>query len=393
MQEVTETHNMVKRVKMQIRLFKPSVGQEELSNIRLVFDRAWLGLGPLVAEFEKEWSEYLNVSSSVGVNSGTAALHLALMAYGFRPGSKVLVPAITFVSTATAVLYNHLKPVFVDVDPDTLSISMRDLETKLDSKCVALIPVHFGGHPVPMEQLMEIAKRHRLAVIEDCAHCAGGAYKGKKLGTWGDIGCFSFEEKKCMTTGDGGMLSSDAVDLIEPVRAYRWVGIDKDTWRRSAGYTDTQSLDVRHWYYEVSKLGYKYNMNDLMAAIGLAQLKKLDRMNERRRVIIRRYLDGIKDCQQIRPLLPYALQDAAYWIFGVRCNRRDDLIAHLKQKGIATGVHYMPIPLHPLFRSYDKAIPAAKQVWQTILTLPLFPDLTDVEVDYVVDALCEFDRQ
>jgi perosamine synthetase len=378
---------------MQVRLFKPSVGEEELANIRSVFDRAWLGLGPLVVQFEKEWSEYLNVPSSVAVNSGTAALHLALTAYGFQPGSKVLVPAITFVSTATAALYNSLEPVFVDVDPDTLSMSMEDLERKVDSKCVAVIPVHLGGHPVPMERLMAIAKHHRLAVIEDCAHCAGGLYKGRKLGTWGDIGCFSFEEKKCMTTGDGGMLSSAHVDLIEPLRAYRWVGIDKDTWKRSADYTNAGSLDACHWYYEVAVLGYKYNMNDLMAAIGLAQLKKLDWMNEHRRAIIRRYLDGIKDCQQIRPLLPYLLQDATYWIFGVRCHKRDDLIIHLKQKGIATGVHFMPIPLHPLFRKYDNAIPVAKQVWQTILTLPLFPDLTDAEVDYVIDALLEFDRR
>jgi perosamine synthetase len=130
-----------------------------------------------------------------------------------------------------------------------------------------------------------------------------------------------------------------------------------------------------------------------MAAIGLAQLKKLDWMNERRRAIIQRYLDGIKDCQQIRPLLPYVLQDATYWIFGVRCHRRDDLIIHLKRKGIATGVHFMPIPLHPLFRRYDNAIPVAKQVWHEILTLPLFPDLTNAEVDYVIDALLEFDRR
>jgi perosamine synthetase len=378
---------------MQVRLFKPSVGEEELANIRSVFDRAWLGLGPLVVQFEKEWSEYLNVPSSVAVNSGTAALHMALTAYGFQPGSKVLVPAITFVSTATAALYNCLEPVFVDVEPDTLSMSMEDLERKVDNKCVAVIPVHLGGHPVPMEHLMKIAKHHRLAVIEDCAHCAGGVYKGRKLGTWGDIGCFSFEEKKCMTTGDGGMISSAHVDLIEPLRAYRWVGIDKDTWKRSANYTNAGSLDARHWYYEVAVLGYKYNMNDLMAAIGLAQLKKLDWMNERRRAIIQRYLDGIKDCQQIRPLLPYVLQDATYWIFGVRCHRRDDLIIHLKRKGIATGVHFMPIPLHPLFRRYDNAIPVAKQVWHEILTLPLFPDLTNAEVDYVIDALLEFDRR
>lgn len=378
---------------MQIRLFKPCVGEEELANIRSVFERGWLGLGPLVDQFEKEWSHYIGAKSSVGVNSATAALHLAVSAFHLPPGRKVLVPAMTFASTATAVLYNQLVPVFVDIDPDTLSISLDDLQRKITTDCVAVLPVHMGGHPVPMQQLNEIAKQHNLAVIEDCAHCAGGVYKGKKLGTWGDIGCFSFEEKKCMTTGDGGMLSSNRPDLVEPLRADRWVGIDKDTWKRSAGYTATGAQDSKHWYYEIAVLGYKYNMNDLMAAIGLAQLKKLDQMNARRRQIIRRYLTGIADCEDIRPLLPYSLEDSSYWIFGVRCEQRDDLILHLKQKGIATSVHYMPLPMHPLFKEFNGRIPNAERVWKTMITLPLFPDLTDEEVDYVVDALCAFERQ
>jgi perosamine synthetase len=378
---------------LQIRLFKPSVGEDELANIREVFQRAWLGLGPLVAQFEREWSDYIGAKSSVGVNSATAALHLALTAFGFRPGKKVLVPAITFASTAAAVLYNQLEPLFVDVDEDTLSISLDDLNRKITPDCVAVMPVHMGGHPVRMELLMALAREHHLAVIEDCAHCAGGSYGGRKLGIWGDIGCFSFEEKKCMTTGDGGMLSSNRPDLIEPLRAHRWVGIDKDTWKRSAGYTCSENLDARHWYYEVSVLGYKYNMNDLMAAIGLAQLKKLDAMNKRRGVIIERYVEGIKDCCRIQPLLPYSLNGSAYWLFGVRCDRRDDLIIWLKRRGIATGVHYMPLPLQPLFANYGGEIPVARQVWQTIVTLPLFPDLRDDEVDYVVDALREYDRR
>ncbi|RPI78057.1 MAG: DegT/DnrJ/EryC1/StrS family aminotransferase [Desulfobacteraceae bacterium] len=377
---------------MQIRLFKPHVGPDEMENIRKVFERAWLGLGPLVEEFEQAWSVYIGVPSSIGVNSATAALHLALTAYRFPPGSKVLVPAITFISTALAALYNHLEPVFVDVDPETLSLCLQDLQRKIDKKCVAIIPVHLGGHPVPMDRLMPIARVNRLIVIEDCAHCAGGSYRGRKLGTWGDIGCFSFEEKKCMTTGDGGMISALDSAIIEPLRAYRWVGIDKDTWKRSTDYIDAKTLDARHWYYEVAVLGYKYNMNDLMAAIGLAQLKKLDWMNSRRLALIQRYLDGIKSCRGIRPLWPYEFQDASYWIFGVRCAQRDELMIHLKQKGIASGVHFLPLPLHPLFRSHLEAIPVAKRVWQTMLTLPLFPDLTEEEVDYIIDALIEFDR-
>ncbi len=375
---------------MQIRLFKPSVGQEELDNIRGVFDRAWLGLGPLVSEFENEWTRYIGSAASVGVNSATAALHLAVAAFGFKPGAKVLVTAMTFVASATCILYNQLEPVFVDIDPETLSMSLEDLERKATKDCVAIVVVHFGGHPAPMERITEFAKSHNLKIIEDCAHCAGGEYRGRKLGTWSDIGCFSFEEKKSMTTGDGGMICSNDPQLIEPLRAMRWIGIDKDTWKREAKYTRTALDDPRHWHYEVAVLGYKYNMNDLMAAIGLAQLKKLDRMNQRRRELIRRYLDGILDLKHISPLLPYSLEGSSYWLFGVRYHDRDRLILYLKRHGIATGVHYMPVPMHPLFSEYRNDTPVVDEVWPTMITLPLFVDMANEEVDYVVNALHNF---
>ncbi|MFC1488304.1 DegT/DnrJ/EryC1/StrS family aminotransferase [Thermodesulfobacteriota bacterium] len=375
---------------MQVRLFKPSVGKEELENIRDVFDRAWLGLGPLVGRFEEEWCDYIGSKSAIAVNSGTAALHLALAAYGFKPGLKVLVPAITFASTATAVLYNQLEPIFVDVDRDTLSISFEDLDRKVTKDCVAVMAVHMGGHPVPMDRLMGFAKLHKLAVIEDCAHCTGGEYKGKKLGTWGDFGCFSFEEKKCMTTGDGGMLVSDHEDLLERARPQRWVGIDKDTWKRAGSYTDTEA-DAKHWYYEISDLGYKYNMNDLSAAIGLAQLRKLESMNQQRRNIINTYLEGIQQLKKIRPLLPYDTNNGVYWIFGIRCETRDELIIFLKKRGIATGVHYMPLTMHPLFKPFMNSTPIANEVWKTMITLPLFPDLSNNEINYVIEKLWEFE--
>ena len=377
---------------MQVRLFKPSVGQEELNNIKEVFEAAWLGLGPKVAEFERAWTDYIGTATSVAVNSGTAALHLAVGAFGFKPGSKVLVTGLTFVSSATCILYNQLVPVFIDVEPETLSMSLEDMERKLTKDCVAIVVVHYGGHPVPMDKILDFAMVHGLKVIEDCAHCPGGEYLGRKLGTWSDIGCFSFEEKKGMTTGDGGMLVTNDPDLIEPLRANRWVGIDKDTWRRAAQYTKTDAVDSRHWYYEVSVLGYKYNMNDLAAAIGLAQLHKLDQMNQRRSELIVRYLDGIKELSNIRPLLKYNLDRASYWLFGVRCNSRDDLIMCLKSKGIATGVHYMPLKEHPLFAPYGSDTPLIDHIWPSIITLPLFADMTMIEVNYVLESLREFDE-
>ena len=378
---------------MKVRLFKPHLGEDELAKIKEAFDRAWIGLGPNVREFEEEWSRYIGCRSSIGVNSATAALHLALTSFQFEEGSKVLVPDITFASTATTVLYNRMTPVFVDVDPETITISLEDLERKYTVDCKAVIPVHFGGHPVAMDRLMEFAANKNLAVIEDCAHSAGGWYKGKRLGTWGDIGCYSFEEKKCMTSGDGGMICSNDEDLISPLNAYRWVGIDKDTWKRAARYTDQVDPDTRHWYYEIAVLGYKYNMNDLSAAIGLVQLQKLDWMNSRRSAHIKRYLEGIENCRSIKPLLPYDPSSNVYWIFGVRCDKRDDLILHLKSREIASGVHYMPLTLHPLFKPYENGCSTAHEIWETFVTLPLFVDLQDEQIDYVVDALCEFDKK
>ncbi|HNR40752.1 MAG TPA: DegT/DnrJ/EryC1/StrS aminotransferase family protein [Bacteroidales bacterium] len=377
---------------MNIRLFKPSVGEEELANIREVFERAWLGNGPTVVKFEEAWSRYIGCKISVGVNSATAALHLALTAFHFPEGKKVLVPAITFASTAAAVLYNRLIPVFVDVDPGTVSMDLEDLQRKYDKDCVAVIPVHNGGYPVPMDRLMDIAEKLNLKVIEDCAHCAGGEYKGRKLGTWGHIGCFSFEEKKCMTTGDGGMICSDDIDLIEPLRAYRWVGIDKDTWRRAEKASGLTENEAMHWHYEISVLGYKYNMNDLAAAIGLAQLNKLDRMNERRAEIIAGYLNGIKSLNTIKPIFPYEPGNGAYWYFGIRSDRRDELIIYLKNKGIATGVHFYPLTLQPLFRQYTAGCETAERIWKEIITMPSHPDLTDEEIDYVLDSLKSFEE-
>lgn len=375
---------------MQVRLFKPSVGEEEMAAIRDVFERSWLGLGPKVADFEREWTRYIRSAASVAVNSGTAALHLALAAFGFERGSKVMVTGLTFVSSATCILYNGLTPVFIDVDPETLSMSVPDMARKRTNDCVAIVVVHFGGHPAPMDQIVEFARAHNLKVVEDCAHCAGGEYGGKKLGAWGDIGCFSFEEKKSMTTGDGGMLVANDPDLIEPLRAHRWVGIDKDTWKRAAGYTNTGAKDPNHWYYEVAVLGFKYNMNDLAAAIGLEQLKKLDDMNEKRRTLIGRYLDRMRDLSDVRPLLPYQLEASSYWLFGIRYQNRDGMILHLKANGVATGVHYMPLAEHPLLRAYRSDTPVIDAIWPTMITLPLFVDMTFEEVDYVTDCIASY---
>ncbi len=374
---------------MNIRLFKPSVGEEELASIKESFDRSWIGLGPKVSEFEKQWAEYIGCEIAIGLNSATAALHLALKSFNFPEGKKVLVPSLTFSATASAILYNRLIPVFVDSDPITLGIDMEDLKKKYDEDCVAVIPVHYCGHPVPMEELVPWAKDKNLRVIEDCAHAAGVKYKGKMLGAWGDIGCFSFEEKKCMTTGDGGMICSNDPELLKDIKAYRWVGIDKDNWKTAQSYVDA-NRDAMHWFYEINLLGYKYNMNDLSASIGLVQLKKLPKMNQWRSELIRRYMDGIKDIDGIAPLLPYEPEKYFYQMFGVRADKRDELMIYLKSKGIATGCHYTPLSLQPLFAPYKNDCKYVENEHNKFITLPLHADLTNEEIDYIIDALKSF---
>jgi len=374
---------------MNIRLFKPSLGQGELQEVRDAFDRSWVGLGPKVNEFEEKWAEHLGVKMAVALNSATAALHLALRVFDFPAGKKVLVPSLTFAATASAVLYNGLVPVFVDSNPITLGMDLEDMKGKYDPECVAVIPVHYCGHPVAMEQLVPWARKKGLKIIEDCAHTTGSRYKGKKLGTWGDIGCFSFEEKKLMTTGDGGMMVSDQPELLKDVKAMRWVGIDKDNWKTSQTYIQANK-DAMHWFYEINVLGYKYNMNDLAASIGLGQLRRLPGMNARRAEIITNYMHGIKEIEGVEPLIPYEPERYVYQMFGIRTDQRDELMIYLKSHGIATGCHYTPLSLQPLFENYANKCRYIEAEHNKFITLPLHADLTDEEVSYVLEKIGDF---
>ncbi len=377
---------------MNIRLFKPSLGNEELEAVKDAFERSWVGLGPNVNKFEEEWEKFIGCNEAIALNSATAALHLALRVFNFHEGKKVLVPSLTFSATASAILYNRLIPVFVDSDPITLGIDLEDLERKYDNECVAVMPVHYAGHPVQMDKLVPWSRDRNLKIIEDCAHTAGGIYKGKALGTWGDVSCFSFEEKKLMTTGDGGMICANDIDLLKDVRAMRWVGIDKDNWKTAHEYTNANK-DAMHWFYELNVLGYKYNMNDLAASIGLVQFKKLPQMNKRRSEIIRMYMDRLSGIDFVMPLLPYEPENYVYQMFGIRSDRRDELMIYLKSNGIATGCHYTPLSVQPLFNEWGNNCPYIENEANKFITLPLHADLTNEEVDYIVEKIKEFNFQ
>jgi len=376
-----------------IRLFKPSFNNDEIIALKKIFNRSWIGYGQEVKKFEEHWSKYIGTKYSVGVTSCSAALHIALASKNFKKKKKVLIPAMTFTATAAAALYCDLEPVFVDINEYDLNINFDDLKKKYCKDCVAVIPVHVGGHPCEMEKIIPWAKSKKLLVIEDCAHTAGGIYKGKMLGNWGDISCFSFEEKKMLTTGDGGMICTNNKSLAAKFRILSFHGWNKDPWSRHKKGLNKKNLREKHWFYQVKDLGFKYNMNDLMAAIGIAQLKKLNSFNLKRNLGIKKYLKGIQNCKNIKPYFAKQFKGIVYWMFAIRIKQRDKLIAFLKNRGIATSVYWIPVPLHPLYKKFKSKIPVTMRTWKELVTLPLFSDIKHEELDYIIKSIKEFDSK
>lgn len=369
---------------MKTRLFRPLLDKDDLAAVAQTFDEAWVGLGKYVSDFESAWQNFTGAPASLAVNSGTAALHLAVKAFKFQRGMEVLVPALTFSATAFSAIYEDLIPVFVDVDPETLCIDLNDLQTKITSKSVAVIAVHFGGNHCDLKQLVSICQTHKLKLIEDCAHSQAGTSKcGHVLGLVGDIGCYSFEEKKGITTGDGGMIVSKDVELIQQLKPLRWVGIDKDTWQR-----ETDKNDKQHWYYEINEVGYKYNMNNMSAALGLSQLKKLNDFNSYKRYIIGCYLNGLEGKV---PLFNYDIDGKlAYWLFGLRIDNRDKFVEYCTSKGVATGVHYTPLNKHTAFSKFRGETKFTNQIYPKMVTLPLHPAMTENEIEFIIETVNSF---
>lgn len=370
-----------------IQVFKPSLGEEELDALREIFKTGWIGLGPQTAAFESEFAAFCGASHAVGLNSATAALHLALKALGIGPGDEVLVPSLTFVSTVHAVEYVGAKPVFVDVDEDTLCLDPDAVPCTWGENVKAVIPVHYAGHPCAMDRLWKDAAVDGYAVIEDAAHACGSTYNGLPIGgdARSDAISWSFHAVKNLACGDGGMITTHRPELVEALHRLRWCGIDKSTWDRADGFKQYG------WYYEVRELGYKCHMNDIAAAIGRVQLAKLPAMNARRREIAAFYTAALEELDWLRvPRIQFGT--SSWHMYVIRTSHRDALNLYLKGKDIATGVHYYPIHLQPYYRSrgYVK-LPVTERVWKTLLTLPMYPDLTDAEVEYVAETIRGFE--
>lgn len=377
-----------------IRLFKPSVGTDELNNIKKVFSKSWLGYGVEVDKFEKKFAKFIGVKYAVAVNSGTAALHLSLLCHNFPKKKKVLVPAITFSATAAAAMYCGLEPKFVDINEKDLTIDFLDLKKKYSKDCVAVICVHMGGHSAQMEKIRPWAKKKKLLLIEDSAESCGSVYKNKKIGTWSDISCFSFEEKKIITTGDGGMICLNDKKKYELIKSLSFHGWNIDPWKRHLIFFKKKNIFSNHWKYEIKNLGYKYNMNDLTASIGLAQLKKIKSFNIKRNNILKKYLDGIKSLKNIKPTFPYDLRNGSYWLFSIRTKYRDKLINFLKQKKVSTAVHFVPLPYNSLYKKFNNGrLNNASKLWKEIISLPFYPGLEQKKIKYIIDCLKEFDKK
>ena len=368
-----------------IPIFRPSMGEEEIEAVAEVLKSGWIGLGPKTKEFEERFAEYIGTEYAVALNSCTAALHLALNVLGINSGEVITTP-ITFVSTAHAIIYNNATPVFADVQEDTLNIDPVDIERKITEKTKAIIPVHYGGHVCDMDEILDIASEHDLYVIEDAAHACGAEYKGKKAGSLSDIGCFSFHAVKNLATGDGGMITTNDEGVYEKLLKLRWLGINKSTYQRDAkGYS---------WYYDVESVGFKTHMNDITAAIGLVQLKKLDKMNAKRREIVKRYNEAFEDFDWIEMPVEKEYVKSSLHNYAIKVNKgdRNELIAHLAEKGVSAGVHYMPLYIHPIYKKLrvEGNCPIADSVWRKVVILPLYPDMTEKDVEIVVKGVKGF---
>jgi dTDP-4-amino-4,6-dideoxygalactose transaminase len=366
-----------------IRLSKSCIGDGEKRAVEAVLEHEYLGMGQDVQRFEEALTSYFG-RPAVCVVNGTAALHLAVQGAGVGTGDEVLVPSLTYVSSFQAIASTGAKPVACEIDPETLVLDWRDAEKRLSRRTRAIMPVHYTGGVGDLDAIYEFARRHDLRVIEDAAHAFGSTHDGKRVGSFGDVACFSFDGIKNLTCGEGGCVVSSDAELLRRVRDARLLGVEKDTERRYAG--------ERSWDFDVTAQGWRYHMSNVMAAIGLAQLARFDDMAAKRRGFARRYDELLQGAARITPVArDYDV--VVPHIYVVRISGLADrkaLMKRLLDRGIQTGVHYQPNHWLSLFRD-DAAppLPVTDSVYGEILTLPLHPDLTDNDVALVCTALKE----
>ncbi len=368
-----------------IPLFRPSYDNRELNSLKESFKKGWIGLGPKTKEFEDKFAAYTHAGQAVALNSATAALHLALSLFNIK-GKEVITTAFTFVSTNHAILYEGGIPVFCDIEPDTLNIDPNKIEELITDKTAGIICVDYGGHPCDIDKIQQIAKKHKLFVIEDAAHSCGSKYKGKPVGSVADLTSFSFHAVKNLATGDGGMLTMENTKWDEILRKRRWLGINKSTFDR------TITKEGYHWYYDVEELGFKYHMNDINACLGLVQLEKLDGHIAKKRKIAAQYTKALGKLGWIETPVEkaYAWSSTHNYAIKVDERLRDDLIAHMMKNGVSAGMHYIPNHLYKMYKPYYRKLPVAEAMWKKVVLLPMFPSLKPAEIKRIIDTVKSF---
>jgi dTDP-4-amino-4,6-dideoxygalactose transaminase len=369
----------------------PMIEQPEIDEVVASLKSGWLGTGPKAHKFEEMFKEYKGTKYAVALNSCTAALHLSMLAIGIKPGDEVIVPTMTFASTASVVIHAGGVPVFVDCEKDTMNIDPEDIERKISPKTKAIIPVHFAGRACNIDAIMDIAQRYDLKVVEDCAHAIETEYHGKKAGTFGDLGCFSFYVTKNIVTGEGGMAITDNEEYANRMKIMALHGMSKDAWKRFS--------DSGYKHYQVLYPGYKYNMMDIQAAIGIHQLPRVDKYWKRRQEIWTRYNEAFKDLPVFTPAPiehgtrhAYHLYTLLLDIANLNLNiTRDKFLEEMTKRNIGVGVHYIALHLHPYYQKtfgYKRGdFPNAEWISDRTVSLPVSAKLSDEDVEDVIEAV------
>jgi dTDP-4-amino-4,6-dideoxygalactose transaminase len=367
----------------------PDIGEEEITEIVATLRSGWIGTGPKVARFEEDFKAYKGAAYAVAVSSCTAALHLSILAAGVGPGDEVITTALTFCATANAILHAGAIPRLVDVDPVTMNLAPDEVRSAITPRTRAILPVHFAGRPCEMDALREIGERHGVKIIEDCAHAIEAEHRGRKIGTLGDFGCFSFYATKNLTTAEGGMVLTRHEEDAARIKILALHGMSKDAWRRFS--------DGGYRHYSVVDLGFKYNMTDLQAAIGVHQLRRIERNWLRRQEIWRRYDEAFADLPIDVPAAVTPHLRHAYHLYTIRIDQRrnsvtrDAFLDAMTAEGIGVGVHYLSLPEHPYYQHRlgwrPEQYPNAMRIGRETVSLPLSPRLTEDDVDDVIAAV------
>lgn len=369
---------------------EPAIGEEEITAVVATMRSKWVGTGPQVGAFQTAFADYVGARFAIATNSCTAALHLCMQASGIGPGDEVITSPMTFCATANAIIHSGAQPVFVDCDPRTLNIDPDCIEASITARTKAILPIHFAGRACDMDRIMALADSHGLAVFEDCAHAIESEWKGAHCGTFGKAGCFSFYTTKNLTTVEGGMIVTDDEAFADKLHVLSLHGMSKDAWKRFS--------DEGYVHYSVDACGYKYNMTDMQAAMGLCQLKKIDAFASRRRAIWDRYQQGLKDLPLFLPLDPEPETVHALHLYTPLLDlphatiTRDKLIEALFNLNVGAGVHYIALHRHKLYQELGcarVALTGAEFVSDRTFSIPLSPALSDDDVTDVITALHE----